>query len=943
MANNRKGEIDMCSKNVVVAMGVFVVVSLMAEAREILSLESVLRKGQSSSNQWSQDAFYRYGGRGGLRVLQVIPGGLMGGGGVLVTAPQSDYMSSYMTIFIRGAISGVVDGDALPRVDLKLDGTYQYTTALGATATVRAFRQLTSRENEWIQDTLAEESRQRKTRMETERKTLRDTIAKTIKEIETSYLEEQEKAKKAIEDFFSTLKIDLLKNVYIERSLLLNIGVEVQRNVKLDELKQAMLSKDWERCFVIAYENFFKGWDRGDGKMKPIASLDQAAVQAIFAQIENYDFVENGDDSFKDIFKACDQKDWNVCVNIADQILKRRAEGAPVKIDINDAKTKIMGYPCVEDLKAVFSEITVYNFPCVLKNRRSSEQMSNIVVAQKCSKWDSIVKSCTEGKIAKPEVSHRIGRSGRRGRSGLSDINLEFFEKAQWLYVQLQGLPCYIAKKKTIDDISEDGARRARCLSVDFAEDKISETEYRDGIISVAKNLDNQIDATFVNINSAIPNKDSVETGFAPVGSGQDNQTELAEYVKSKFASLRFDIVSNTYVAPKWRNLVTAEVVDLWPRRIEELICAEKWLELVNAVSEILGFDAKYDSIPNTIVIDGLYRLFQQSVVNIKIGLVNTEEGDNIRKNNKRDGLSVFFVDERVNDVQPLKWYSKWTASLKIRAFGTSPTKIFIVDNMDGMSQDDYSAGVNSSVGSAECEKFVSYCIKHTSPIMRSNCSYSDGMGFGLSKTSAMALTSGNVQSVKADKELFSRLWKTIKPENPNASKVEQNLSRLKCGMENDVLAKIYDKYSDDKCKDVLSQLVSEMRSARSLKTADERAVVRENLLSKYKGMFLISLSQRMNKIINSTETQESPVDATNDKLSTTSHITCPNCKGLRYIKEAVECSKCRGQGKVTNVSRGFGGTISTLRQCPQCNGKGIETKRSPCETCKGKGRLKTE
>lgn len=951
---------------VIAVTGILVVGARTAEGHEILSLESVLHNGPSSSAHWSQDAFYCYRGRGGLRVLQVVPGGLMGGGGVLVTAPQRGFMPSDMTIFIRGAINGVVDGDALPAVDLKLDGVYQYTTALGAPATVRAFRQLTSEESKWIGDTLAAEARQRQAQKEAERKALRETIARKLKEIETSYFEEQEKSKKATEDFFSSLKIDLRKNVYIERSLLLHMDFEVQRNVKLDELRQAMLSKDWERCFKITYENFFEGWESRDQdeyghvsriKEKPSVSFDALAVKTIFEQIEGYDFVENEDDSFKYIFEAYGNKNWNRCVNIADQIMKQHTAGKEVRIYKDKVKAVILGYPSVEELKVLFSDFLAYEFPCDLIDKRPAEQKRgyrDIVIVRKNIEWDSVVNTCAGIQKEKVNTAGKSSYPVHRRRRPVDGAG--FFEDKGRLTVQLRNMPCYISTKDTIDNITgkwndsdKSLQNRVKRISTDFAEDKISEKEYKDGIISVAKILEEQIMATFVNIEKTNPSKARAGTEPIAVGGGNDSQAELAEYMKGKFASLHFDIASNTYVAPKWRNLIAVEVDDLWPRKIEGLIRAEKWLELINAVSAILGLDTKYDSIPNKAIVDELYRSFQNSVVGIKIGLVDTEEGDNIRRNNTRDGLSVFLVDGRVNYVPPLRWDSNWSANLEIRAFGVLPAKIFVVDNIEDMAQDDYSAGLKSSVGSRECEKFVSYCIKHTSLIKRNNCSYSDGGKFGLTKSPATVLIDEKAQAAKTDKELFSRLWKTIQPENPNATKVEQNLSRLKCGMENEALAKIYDKYSDDKCKDVVNRLSAEMRSVRSLKSADERMSAREKLLNKYKGIFLTGLGQRMNKIIGADTPQgqsAAPTDGGQPVAAGASvaYQKCPDCDGTKYIKEEAVCNRCNGQGQIEKVKLGLNGTSRrVINKCANCNGNGVATKKTPCATCKGKGKIRIE
>jgi len=199
------------------------------------------------------------------------------------------------------------------------------------------------------------------------------------------------------------------------------------------------------------------------------------------------------------------------------------------------------------------------------------------------------------------------------------------------------------------------------------------------------------------------------------------------------------------------------------------------------------------------------------------------------------------------------------------------------------------------------------------------------------------------------DKLQFKKVWQTVKPENPNATKVEQNLSRLKCGMENDVLAKIYDKYSDDKCKDVLNHLVSEMKSARSLKTADERMVAHKNLLEKYKGIFLTGLGQRMDKIIGADTHHGQSASPTNGgrPVATSASVAyqkCPDCDGTKSIKEESACDQCNGQGQIEKVKLGLNGTSRrVISKCANCNGTGVATKKTPCATCKGKGKIRVK
>lgn len=205
------------------------------------------------------------------------------------------------------------------------------------------------------------------------------------------------------------------------------------------------------------------------------------------------------------------------------------------------------------------------------------------------------------------------------------------------------------------------------------------------------------------------------------------------------------------------------------------------------------------------------------------------------------------------------------------------------------------------------------------------------------------------VAAAQQDKQQFKKVWSTVEPENPNATKVEQNLSRLKCGMENEALAKIYDKYSEDKCKDVLNHLVSEMKSACSLKTADERMAARKNLLDKYKGIFLTGLGQRMDKIIGVDTPQgksTAPMNGGNGVAAgaSSAYQKCVDCDGAKYIKEEAECNQCNGQGQIEKVKLGLNGTSRrVISKCANCNGTGVATKKTPCATCKGKGKIRVK
>ena len=69
------------------------------------------------------------------KVLSIIPKE-----GVLVTGQMVNHYEENWVCLLRGYDKDVVDGDAIPAVKVIADGTFQYDTAGGSSATVRAFR-----------------------------------------------------------------------------------------------------------------------------------------------------------------------------------------------------------------------------------------------------------------------------------------------------------------------------------------------------------------------------------------------------------------------------------------------------------------------------------------------------------------------------------------------------------------------------------------------------------------------------------------------------------------------------------------------------------------------------------------------------------------------------------------------------------------------------------
>lgn len=1019
---SKQGELTMKKKITILLTAL--AFGLTGKAVEILSLDYVLNNGKSSS-EWNKTAFYQYSGSGGLEVLQVIPGNVLGNvGGVLVHVPQRGFMSSDMTIFIRGTISGVVDHDKLPSINLKLDGTYQYTTTLGAVSTVRAFRKLTEQEEGALYATLRAIAEKKEAQRVAERKALQDTISKRIQDMEAAYFEEQALAKKETEEFFSTLEIDLLKDVYIEKALLLWVKFEVRPNVKLDELKKAKDARDWIRCVQIAYDEFYSD------KRKLAIDWDMSSVTNIFEQLKSYDFVGNEDGSYRYLFDAQDMKEWNRCVNIAAQILKQAKDGTKFRFDADDEK--IFGCPGLPRLRKIFTSLQSYEFPCDITDNKPDDKrhfLNDLCMVSMDSDWVSEVEWCSRmstnraalenedssrnmkaKRIAKQEpwrkhgqiqISWYVGAPRKRDsaseerKSSIDSLHghqnsfSNFFEQhdsrinrreACWS-VRMHMMPRYIVTKQTLEEIDGSKAfrqqmseflsrnksassrlpkeiedldlcKKVKMLQKALHNNEIGEADYKHEIIAIHKTLGERMSATFTRLDKSISGTGN-SRGQLSQGESKSNKTQaetssprkqaqLADYVRNKFGALNFNLAANTWVDPKWRNLIVLKVQDSWPREIEELIRTGKSLELINAVVARIGkIDVKYTTLPDEVVIDELYSAFINSLVDVKIMLADTAEGANIRKNDTRNSLGVFFLDKKMNWVPPLNWSNKWSARFNICAFGESPARIFVLNVDDIMPYDDYSKGIKSFAGSEECEKFVSQCIKHTCLIKQGNCSYQDGKVISSSSSAPgnKELSHTPLQA-KEDKGEFARIWKTILSSNPSGSKLEQDISRLRKGMGNEALAKIYDKYMEKKCTDVRKEFVDAVSRCTKESELDEVRRV-------YKEEFLTRLSERMNQIITGTSNQKESVAGSTPQSTTRSTVPlvkCPECDGGRYIKDESVCMNCSGQGKVEKVKLGLNGTTRrTISNCSQCLGTGVIIKKKPCTTCKGKGKVRAE
>jgi molecular chaperone DnaJ len=68
----------------------------------------------------------------------------------------------------------------------------------------------------------------------------------------------------------------------------------------------------------------------------------------------------------------------------------------------------------------------------------------------------------------------------------------------------------------------------------------------------------------------------------------------------------------------------------------------------------------------------------------------------------------------------------------------------------------------------------------------------------------------------------------------------------------------------------------------------------------------------------------------------------CPTCKGsgAKPGTKPVQCSNCKGAGRIKKSQRTILGNFTQVVACPTCRGAG-ETVSSPCHSCQGEGRVK--
>ena len=765
---------------------------------KIVSLESSMVGGDQSF-AWDQDAFYVYTGSGNFRVLQVVSGsGILGtGAGLLVFAPQSE---DGVAFFIRGKLDGVADGDALPQIRLKLDGTYHYKSLIGLESTLRAFRQLTTKEEKAFEAEIERVNAECESKMETKMNELRSAISKRLEKVSQSYFAEQQKAHDEVECFFSKLDLDIKKNFYIDRTLVGALEIDC-RNVYMDDIRQAQAEKNWKRCLELVYTHFYK-----TGR-KPVILQDNVPAKEIFAQLTAYDFVKRGKDGnwsvdgrYEQLLEKEKEGQLNWCLNYANDILHSSVE----ENDTHAIDHKILvEYPDLWELKEIFNALL--NHPFSLDEKVSAK--IEYLYEGFSSMWIDEVNNC---KATIEDRNKEMGFSSRfpgnylnHNEKDVEPFFVNYFGDARYdtrkRFGRLRMPCCYIGSWKTWDNIAE-GNWGMNCkkeflkMRSDLAEDKIRVPDYVRNVIDIAKTIEDRVNEQFIRMDKAKAVLNETSQPFGGEASNNENKTSRRRRRQPDFGG------EESYN----ENETNDDTIDFEK-------CKPAFEESKSQEAVILG----------------------------------------------------------------------WGQTTK-----------------------------------------------------------GESGGFDVNMTS---------EEAKVDKAEFRRLWSEIQPENPSDTKIMRGLSRLKQGMENESLRKLYDKYSTDKCADILDQFIDELRSARAIKISEERMAAREKLLDKYKGIFLTGLGQRMDKIIGVDAPQgksAAPIKGGNGVAAgaSSAYQKCVDCDGAKYIKEEAVCDQCNGHGQIEKVKLGLNGTSRrVINKCANCNGNGVATKKTPCATCKGKGKIRIE
>ena len=742
---------------------------------EILSLEEVLQVNDISA-KWKETAFYVTGGSENLQIFKVIPGsGIFGSGAGVVVSLASQ--KRFLAVFISGKFTDLSEGNPLPEMNLKIDGTYQFKSESLGTMTLPAFRQLTSKEKEQL-----------------------DEEIKRLRELYYAQKSaQQEKAKKEVEEFFSRLDLDVKKNFYLDRNLAGTIDIMLQRNVYLEDLRNAQLQKDWKQCLKIVYANFYKRNEK-----KPEILQENVHASEIFKRLVEYGFVEHFDNGewdinplYKWLYEEDEHQDWVSCLNLANEILQH-----PCSLE---CRTTLMEYPSLGYPKEILDAFLHYRFPLEVRvtdydkaskvatdisfgrrRRRGDDQdvgkpfkVDDLAFLGFDSRWIVERNKCRDALDDQTKMStfsmnfksyyddYKYGRPFFCSYFGDSD-----YERKEWVAC-LRMVPCYVAPVKTWEELigkgidEEEGNIRNEFTQLrnDFTADKIRSSEYIKGVVNVAKRIEDAVESRFVRV---------------------DKVQEVAE----------------------------------------------------------------------------------QKVV--------------------------------------------------------EPKAEFVSDNVATQQANDFSASDKNSDDEPE--------VLETNEITE------------LDPKEEREIT---VEEARADKAEFARIWSAIKPEDPSAASVMQNLSRLRQGMENKTLAKIYGKYVEDECVRLLKDFNAAVAEARTRKATSERMAAREAIVKTYKEKFLRMLSRKMDEIINSEVGHDDSKRQGGESGSGKQRVTtavCQNCNGVKFLKEEMPCKRCNGEGVEAKVKLGLNGTSRRVAsKCPNCKGMGVEIKKTSCTTCKGTGRVHAE
>ena len=352
-----------------------------AYAVGLLSLEKEWWDGYFPANVYAEAVYYT-NGSDCFKVLSVVPNQ-----GIIAQAVPYTFDSNGrrdVRIFIKGKFNDIADGDVVPKLYMRLDGTWQYGTALGAMSTIKAFKVLPEAERDALLQKIEEKQKAAAKKIHEER-------IRKVKELGDFCAKNQEMRKSEIAKFLSSLNLDLLDKIYIDPKFAPHMRASITRDVRLEDMIEAQKQKDWDKCLAIIYEEFLLPeaksylddiWMREflyDGSIPKKLYLDQDIPQKLFSALEELYTSEVNKYTgelligYERLCEAQKKNAWGECLNIANKILLSIKH--PAAIDIDFSQTLIC-YPDEHLFKKIIESLMACKFEVYISSCREFRTFS---------------------------------------------------------------------------------------------------------------------------------------------------------------------------------------------------------------------------------------------------------------------------------------------------------------------------------------------------------------------------------------------------------------------------------------------------------------------------------------------------------------------------------------------------------------------------------------